>query len=79
MVEYLGSGRNAKASVAGEMTDVIANSTLHMSDADLQAMAVYLKSLPAAKGSAYQQQAERSAATTAKLTAAKDLTSGERL
>lgn len=79
LVEYLGSGRNAKASVAGEMTDVIANSTSHMSDADLQAMAAYLKSLAPAKGPAYQQQAERSAATTAKLTAAKDLTLGERL
>ena len=79
LVEYLGSGRNAKASVAGEMTDVIANSTSHMSDADLQAMAAYLKSLTPAKGPAYQQQAERSAATTAKLTAAKDLTLGERL
>ena len=79
LVEYLGSGRNAKASVAGEMTDVIANSTSHMSDADLQAMAVYLKSLTPAKGPAYQQRAERSAATTAKLTAAKDLTLGERL
>ncbi|WP_369990884.1 cytochrome c [Pseudomonas xanthosomatis] len=79
LVEYLGSGRNAKASVAGEMTDVIANSTSHMSDADLQAMAAYLKSLAPAKGSAYQQQAERSKATTAKLTAAKDLTLGERL
>ncbi|MFJ4457610.1 c-type cytochrome [Pseudomonas sp. NPDC089392] len=79
LIEYLGSGRNAKASVAGEMTDVIANSTSHMSDADLQAMAAYLKSLTPAKGPAYQQQAERSAATTAKLTAAKDLTLGERL
>ena len=79
LVEYLGSGRNAKASVAGEMTDVIANSTSHMSDADLQAMAVYLKSLTPANGPAYQQQADRSAATTAKLTAAKGLTLGERL
>ncbi|MFJ4064455.1 c-type cytochrome [Pseudomonas sp. NPDC089996] len=79
LVEYLGSGRNAKASVAGEMTDVIANSTSHMSDADLQAMAAYLKSLPPAKGPAYQQQAERSEVTTARLTAAKDLTLGERL
>ncbi|NIE78040.1 c-type cytochrome [Pantoea sp. Ap-967] len=79
LVEYLGSGRNAKASVAGEMTDVIANSTSHMSDADLQAMAAYLKSLAPAKGPGYQQQAERSAATTAKLTAAKGLTLGERL
>ncbi|HDS1733527.1 cytochrome c [Pseudomonas sp. BP8] len=79
LVEYLGTGRNAKASVAGEMTDVIANSTSHMSDADLQAMAMYLKSLAPAKTPAYQRQTERSAATVAKLTAAKDLTLGERL
>jgi mono/diheme cytochrome c family protein len=79
LVEYLGSGRNAKASVAGEMTDVIANSTSHMSDDDLQAMAAYLKSLSAVGDQAYQQQADRSAATTAKLTAAKDLALGERL
>lgn len=42
-------------------------------------MAAYLKSLTPAKGPALQQQAERSAATTAKLTAAKDLTLGKRL
>ncbi|MBC3950192.1 c-type cytochrome [Pseudomonas folii] len=83
IVDYLGSGRNAKASVAGEMTDVVANSTSHMTDEDLHAMAAYLKSLsgPADKNgeTVYQHNAERSAATTSKLTAAKDLTLGERL
>ncbi|MEQ7917682.1 cytochrome c [Xanthomonas sp. WHRI 1810A] len=78
LVDYLGSGRNDKASVAGEMTDVVANSTSHMSDEDLHAMAVYLKSL--ADGKAVPaHDAARSAATAAKLTAAKDLTLGERL
>ncbi|MNN66219.1 Alcohol dehydrogenase cytochrome c subunit precursor [compost metagenome] len=42
-------------------------------------MAMYLKSLAPAKTPAYQRQTERSAATVAKLTAAKDLTLGERL
>jgi mono/diheme cytochrome c family protein len=78
LVDYLGSGRNEKASVAGEMTDVVANSTSHMSDEDLHAMAAYLKSL--ADGKAVPaHDAARSAATAAKLTAAKDLTLGERL
>lgn len=79
IVDYLGSGRNAKASVAGEMTDVVANSTSHMSDEDLHAMAAYLKSLAASGEGVYQHQAQRSEATTRKLTAAKDLTLGERL
>ncbi|RMQ94057.1 Membrane-bound D-gluconate 2-dehydrogenase cytochrome c subunit [Pseudomonas savastanoi pv. glycinea] len=83
IVDYLGSGRNDKASVAGEMTDVVANSTSHMTDEDLHAMAAYLKSLsgPADKNgeTVYQHNAERSAATASKLTAAKDLTLGERL
>lgn len=83
IVDYLGSGRNAKASVAGEMTDVVANSTSHMTDEDLHAMAAYLKSLSGEAGkngeTVYQHNAERSAATASKLTAAKDLTLGERL
>jgi len=79
IVDYLGSGRNTVASVAGEMKDVIANSTSHMSDADLSAMAAYLKSLDGAKVPAYQHQPQRSEGTTAKLTAAKNLTLGERL
>jgi mono/diheme cytochrome c family protein len=79
IVEYLGSGRNSKASVAGEMKDVVANSTSHMSDEDLLAMAVYLKSLAAEGQPVHAQVTERSDATTAKLTAAKDLSLGQRL
>lgn len=79
VVDYLGSGRNNKASVAGEMTDVVANSTSHMTDDDLHAMAAYLKSLSAGDEAGYKHQAERSEATTRKLTAATDLTLGERL
>jgi mono/diheme cytochrome c family protein len=79
IVDYLGSGRNNHASVAGEMTDVVANSTSHMSDEDLHAMAAYLKSLAVGGEGVYKHEAQRSEATTAKLTAAKDLTLGERL
>ena len=46
IVEYLQSGRNAKSHADGLMADVIVNSTSKMSDADIRAMAVYLKSLP---------------------------------
>ncbi len=47
IVEYLQSGRNAKTNASGPMADVVAGSTSKMSDADVHAMAVYLKSLPA--------------------------------
>ncbi|MBI6856180.1 cytochrome c [Pseudomonas cichorii] len=79
IVDYLGSGRNSTASVAGEMTDVVANSTSHMTNEDLHAMAAYLKSLAAGGKPADQQKAQGSEATASKLTAAKDLTLGERL
>jgi mono/diheme cytochrome c family protein len=78
IVDYLGSGRNNQASVAGEMTDVVANSTSHMTDDDLHAIAVYLKSLEAGKP-VYRHKQDRSDVTAKKLTAAKDLTLGERL
>lgn len=79
IVDYLGSGRNNHASVAGEMTDVVANSTSHMSDIDLQAMAAYLKSLGPDAPTSATHDAQVSDATARKLTAAKDLTLGERL
>ena len=78
IVDYLGSGRNNQASVAGEMTDVVANSTSHMTDDDLQAIAAYLKSIEGGKP-VYEYQQQRSDATAQKLTAAKYLTLGERL
>jgi mono/diheme cytochrome c family protein len=43
---YLKSGHNARAGAFGPMSLVIANSTSHLSAADIHAMAVYLKSLP---------------------------------
>jgi len=46
IVEYLRSGRNARASASGSMQEVIYYSTSRMSDADLAAIATYLKDLP---------------------------------
>ena len=46
IVEYLASGRNQKSHAGGPMAEVVVNSTSKMSDADLHAIAVYLKSLP---------------------------------
>jgi mono/diheme cytochrome c family protein len=50
IVEFLKTGRNARTSASGSMSDVITHSTSQMSDADLAAVAGYLKSLPSAKG-----------------------------
>ena len=47
IVEYLQSGRNAKSHADGLMAEVVVNSTSKMSDADVRAIAVYLKALPA--------------------------------
>jgi mono/diheme cytochrome c family protein len=51
VVEYLKTGRNARTSASGAMGEVIA-STSQMTDADVRAMAVYLKSLPASRPAA---------------------------
>jgi mono/diheme cytochrome c family protein len=47
ITEYLQSGRNARSHADGLMADVVANSTSKMADADVRAIAVYLKDLPA--------------------------------
>ena len=46
ITEYLQSGRNAKSHAGGPMAEVVVNSTSKMSDADVRAIAIYLKSLP---------------------------------
>jgi len=46
IVEYLRSGRNARAAASGSMQEVIYYSTSRMSDSDLAAIATYLKQLP---------------------------------
>jgi len=48
--QFLKSGANAHATAFGSMTDVINHSTQYLSDDDVHAMAVYLKSLPPARG-----------------------------
>lgn len=47
ITEYLHTGRNARAGAGGPMAEVITYSTSLMTDADRQAIATYLKSLPA--------------------------------
>ena len=47
IVEYLKTGKNRFGTAIGTMVEVINNSTQHMTDDDLMAIAVYLKSLPA--------------------------------
>jgi mono/diheme cytochrome c family protein len=46
IAEYLQSGRNGKSHADGLMAEVVVNSTSKMSDADIRAMAIYLKALP---------------------------------
>lgn len=78
IVDYLQTGRNDKAAVGGEMTSVIEHSSSHMTDADLNAIAAYLKFLGGNPPlQAFNVQAQQ--ATEAKLTAAKNLSEGERL
>jgi mono/diheme cytochrome c family protein len=47
IVQYLKTGRNAHSNAAGSMAEVVAYSTSQLSDADLHAIATYIKSLPA--------------------------------
>jgi len=47
LVEYLQSGRNGRSHADGPMAEVVVNSTSKMTDSDVQAIAAYLKDLPA--------------------------------
>jgi mono/diheme cytochrome c family protein len=47
IVEYLQSGRNGRSHAGGLMAEVVRNSTSLMSDADVRAIAVFLKDMPA--------------------------------
>jgi mono/diheme cytochrome c family protein len=60
---FLKHGHNRNGTAFGSMTDVLNNSTPYMSDSDLNAIAVYLKSLPAT--SSQQTVAYDDATTTA--------------
>ena len=46
IVALLKTGVSARGTVSGPMSEVVAGSTQHLTDADLQAMAAYLKALP---------------------------------
>jgi mono/diheme cytochrome c family protein len=79
IVDYLQTGRNHGAAVAGEMTSVVEHSTSHLNDDDLTSIAVYLKSLSPVPARVSKVTSQGRDKTVAKLTAAKDLTLGERL
>lgn len=79
IVDYLQTGRNNGAAVAGEMTSVVEHSTAHLQENDLHAIAAYLKQLPPApaRGPAVKPQGREE--TARKLSAALNLSLGERL
>lgn len=83
IAEYLKTGRNIHATVGGEMTSVVAHSTSHLNDDDLDSIGVYIKSLsvnPAGdNATTADERREAGEKTRAHLDAAKDLTDGERL
>ncbi len=47
IVEYLKTGSTLRTATAGKMSEVVAHSTRHLDDADLESVAVYLKDIPA--------------------------------
>jgi len=51
VADYLKHGRNSATETHGPMNEVILSSTRHLTDADVRAMAVYLKELPGDRGS----------------------------
>lgn len=79
VVDYLQTGRNRVASVAGEMTEVVTHSTSHLADADLKAIAAYLKTLSPVPDRAADVKSQGASETIRQLTAARGLTLGERL
>lgn len=57
IVDLLKKGVTPRASVLGPMAEVVGGSTQHLSDADLLAMAAYLKGLPPTRGERARQAA----------------------
>jgi mono/diheme cytochrome c family protein len=49
IVEYLKTGASASIAAAGPMGEVVEHSTQHLNDADLRAIATYLKGIPGEK------------------------------
>ncbi|MDR5745489.1 cytochrome c [Caballeronia sp. LZ029] len=76
---FLKTGANAHASAFGSMTSVINNSTQGLSDADVGAMARYLKSLPASGGNGGAQYSYDPKATKVSLTRPAATDSGARV
>jgi alcohol dehydrogenase (quinone), cytochrome c subunit len=68
IAQFLKTGANQHAAAFGSMTSVVNNSTQSMSDADVAAIARYLKSLPAAGGPDGSAYAYDPHATTVSLT-----------
>ena len=56
--QLLKTGRNSHGTVSGNMVDVVQHSTQYMSDEDLLAIGIYLKSLPAGKNDLPMQIAQ---------------------
>jgi alcohol dehydrogenase (quinone), cytochrome c subunit len=57
VADFLKTGRTGEASAFGSMADVVQHSTQYLSDPDLHAIGVYLKSLGPARGSPWVQPA----------------------
>jgi len=62
ITQYLKTGSNQYAVSSGPMTEAVENSTQHLTDADLHAIAAYLKALPA-QGAGHAQVAAADAET----------------
>jgi mono/diheme cytochrome c family protein len=56
---YLKTGRNRYDIASGPMADAVTNSTSHLTDADVRAIAVYLKDLPSGGGGPSQPVSAR--------------------
>lgn len=65
IVTYLRSGTNRYTAASGPMTEAIVNSTQHLTDADLKAIAAYFKALPPRTVSPPQPLAASNAQVTA--------------
>ena len=76
LADFLKHGHNRDGAAFGSMTDVVNNSTPYLSDDDIRAMAVYLKSLAP---TVFQPAYEYDDATTVALKAGQDTPTGATL
>ena len=63
LTSYLKTGHGQRAGSLGPMNEVIGNSVRHLTDVDIQAIAVYIKSLPAIETSDTQSPGEAEKST----------------